>query len=727
MRDQLMSDLLKKNREICVIGRIDFTTGIGAVCFAACELFSRYFPTALYPINSGIIDGRFITLPNGRDIPICRDLNDQKVFFYTDVLWNGEHDLNFTLLPDHGFRIAHVAYDSDVLPSRWVEILNKKFDCVYFTSQHLEKIAIDCGVKIPIGTLPVGLDIDSLLPRKYTKNKNVIRFGSLAAFHQRKGVDVLVDSFIKEFGSQSDVELMIHSNLAMGDVYQSILKKVNDLEFQNIKISHSNISDSEKSNLLESFDVFVNLSRGEGYSIGAREAMALGKCLLLSEVGPHNDLLDVRGTFGVPASIRLPARYPEIDKQIFGCQYGVTVADTRIALSKAYQYVKDGEDTASAFFRKQRASEFSFSKLGLNYAEALTPDITLFKKLNKRSRFANISNRCKEIARVKTGSYGSKFSAKNRHVIPVHDGGFFSVFNTFMSHLVWDLYEDKCHMVLPDWDVGRLLKRQGNNKLFSFCYGKPNDGNIWLKLFEPLYGLTETEMNSVEFLYSKSSLPETVHNEHREPSLTYVYAYDLYKSPAFSSFRKQYNAVFLEHIKLKKVYKDEIDAFCKSNLNRKFNIAAHVKHPSHIIEQPGMCIAHAQSFIDAINNKIQESGLSLTSDDWGVFLATDQDRVVAQFQEAFGPRVSFFEDVRRTRISEDDIYDALSDSDKAKEGHQVQHLVAANPDNWSSRMACEVIRDAVVMSRCNVLYHVVSNVSTAVSYFNPDIEMFFIT
>jgi hypothetical protein len=300
------------------------------------------------------------------------------------------------------------------------------------------------------------------------------------------------------------------------------------------------------------------------------------------------------------------------------------------------------------------------------------------------------------------------------------------VFNAFMSHLTWNMQEDRCHMVLPDWDVGRLVEHQQGKKLISFCYGRATDGNVWLKLFKPLYGLSAQQMNDEKFLYAKSSVPAEIWNQHREPLLTYVHAFDLYASPDFKSFRRQYHAAYKAHVHLLPQFQDEIDTFHSINFGEKFMFAAHVKHPSHMIEQPGMCIAHGQAFIDAILGQLSKRGLSMDRGDWGIFLATDQDRVVAQFKDAFGDRVCYFDDVRRTRISEDELYDSLSTVDKAKEGFQVQHLVAASPDQWSTRMAWEVIRDATMMSHAHVLFHVVSNVSTAVSYMNPDVELSFI-
>lgn len=720
-----MIDLTCQNTEVCVIGRVHFGSGIANVSFAACELLSRYFPVSVYPTDDSAEDGTFISLPNGRILPVSRNLALHKVFFYTDVLWNGDGDLNFSIVPQHGLRIAHIAYDSDEFPARWVQILNQSFDIALFSSRHLEIQARSNGVKIAVATLPIGLDIEALLVRPFKPIGKKVVFGSVAAFHPRKGADILVNAFLEEFGNEADVELIIHSNLAFGSEYEKLANQIEAGKISNIVLSNANLDFQKKTDLIDSFDIFVNCSRGEGYSIGPREALALGKAVVLSDIDAHKELLDLPGSWAVNASMVFPARYPEINNQIFGRQSVVTVRDTRKALRAAYENVRTVKPT-EVRARRKRAAEFSFGRLAFNYAQVLTPDLVKFKKRAPSSAFFHLNDECEDIARKKLGQYGEELKVVNRTILPAHDGGFFSVFNAFMSHLVWDLREDRCHMVLPDWDVGRLLDRQGGKKLVSFCYGKPEDGNIWLKLFEPLYGLTQTQMNDRGFLYGKASLPETTWNEHREPLLTYVHAYDLYISPSFKAFRRQYHQAFNQHVKLRPELQAEIIDFSDRHFAGKYMLAAHVKHPSHMIEQPGMCIAHAQAFIDLIKVKVAEEQLNEKEVEWGVFLATDQDRVVAQFREVFGERLCFFDDVRRTRIAEDNLYEQLSESDKAKEGFQVQHLVAASPDQWSTRMAWEVIRDAMLMSHAKVLFHVVSNVSTAVSYINPDVELVFV-
>ena len=294
-----------------------------------------------------------------------------------------------------------------------------------------------------------------------------------------------------------------------------------------------------------------------------------------------------------------------------------------------------------------------------------------------------------------------------------------------MSHLVWQQRDNRCHAVLPDWDIGRLNKRLGG-KALSFCYGQPSDGNLWLKLFQPLFGATEAEMQDEAWLWRNAEKPIKRHNEDREPLMTYVHAYQLYKDADFGAWRRQYNRVFQEHVRLRPELFQEVEVFVQENLARsEVVVGAHVRHPSHTSEQPNAAIAHTEAYIEGVRAQLRQRGVDPVGSDWTVFLATDQERVVSRFREAFGNRVACYEDVRRTRSTEDAAFDALTPDQQNQDGHQLQHLVAADQVNWTSRMAWEVVRDAYTMARCHCLLHVVSNVSTAVSYMNPNMDMVF--
>jgi hypothetical protein len=261
--------------------------------------------------------------------------------------------------------------------------------------------------------------------------------------------------------------------------------------------------------------------------------------------------------------------------------------------------------------------------------------------------------------------------------------------------------------------------------VMSFCYGQPGDGNLWTRLFQPLPGYTVAELEDESQLYANTDGVSVGGDFGREPLMTYVHAYKLYHSRGFEGWRRQYHAIFRDYIRLQPALQAEIDCFAQQHLNRRFRIAAHVRHPSHTVEQPNAEIAHTAAYIARIYELLAERGIDRDGDDWGVFLATDQDRVVMQFRAEFGNRVVCFDDVRRTRAAEDAAFEALSFEEQNQEGHQLQHLVAASRDQWSLTMAWEVVRDAYCMAQCHALLHVVSNVSTAVSYMNPHLEMIF--
>jgi glycosyltransferase involved in cell wall biosynthesis len=712
---------------ICIIGRCAFESGIGQTTYAACELLSRFYDVSIFPTEPNLRELSEILLPNGTRISVCKDLSEVKVAFYTDVLWNGAYDFNYTLIPSQALRIAHVAWDSDELLPQWAQIMNERLDFVLFMNKALEEVARKSGVQIGIGTLPLGIDIESLLSRTYrAPQPGRIKFLSVAAFHSRKGVETLVDAFLQSFGQNPEAELTIHSNLAIGSCLERIREKVRASSAKNVIISDQALSSQQKNDLIEACDVFVNCSKGEGFSIGPREALALGKALVITDVGGHRDLYPAPGVFVVPAGIAVPARYPEVDNLIAGRQFGATTKNVQIRLEEAFQFVVMGQPVRTAQARRELASEFSFSKLANDYARLVNFDLPLFRPQARGSKYTRWPEKFSEHQTAKLGIRNQRLPHVDRTIVQSHDGGFFSVFNTFMSHLVWDQRDTRCHMVLPDWNISRMMERNENKPFVSFCYGKPDDGNIWTKLFYPLFGLTADQMDDPAFLYDKGKLPQTHFNDHREPQLTYVHAYKLYKSGQFRRIRKQYHSVLKQHIRLLPDFQSELDTFVENNFRqRKFMIAAHIKHPSHVIEQPGGAIAYTENYVATIRSELEKRGIAFSSPDWGIFLATDQDRVVNHFKAEFGSRVSCYEDVRRTREHEDAHFDSLSRSEQSAEGFQVQHLVAADQANWTVRMAWEVIRDAMTMARCNALLHIVSNVSTAVSYFNPDVELIF--
>lgn len=708
-------------RGICVMGRTDFGTGIGAITVAWTELLSRAYDVAIFDLHGR--KGDVAVLPTGREVPVTDDLAGFGVYIYADVLWNGVNHSPYTAPPKDALRIAHLAFDSDELPPEWVEILNRDFDTVLFTSSHLVDIARRSGVRINVGSLPVALDIDAQVAAPYSPAiGRKVRFGTISAYHPRKGLEALVAAFVAEFGDAPHVELIIHSNLSIGPTARAVRSLVERARVGNITISTGNLSEEAKSELLATFDVFLNASQGEGYSIGVREALAQGKVVAATAVGAHADVLSVAGSFPISLGGRVPAVYPEIDSRVFGYQDLPDRDSLRGAMSRAAAFVRSQEAADTAGARKRLGASFGLTAMERAYWAVVDPDsarlLPVGSELPRPVPAAH-----EDEARKHAGRFGVRLGAR-KVVVRAHDGGFFSLFNTYVSHLAWSIHDSPQRMVVPDWRAGELLKQWP--RPVSYCYSSPADGNLWNHLFLPPYGLDASDLDDDEFLSVGSQQAEPWFNESREPLLTYVNAFELYRSPLFGRIRQQYSDVLATHVHLRPELQTEVDGFLKEQVGDRFMIAAHIKHPSHAVEQPGRRMASRDIFVDLVRNELQDRGIDEASDSWRVFPATEQERVLALFRQEFGDHVVTFPAVERIPTAVDERFDQLAESDKLLDGHQIQHILAADTSRWSPRLAWEVYRDTFVMSRANVLFHAVSNVATAAAFMNPDVDMRFV-
>ena len=648
-----------------------------------------------------------------------------KVALFCDVLWNGMADANYLLVPNPApagmLRIAWIVFDSDELPRQWTTILNDRFDLVLTTAPHLLGTLRRSAVDTPAACLPIPLDLAPTLARPLYRAPGPVRFGSVAAFHPRKGIETAIEAFTQAFAGNADATLTLHSNITAGETFDRVTAMCQAAGGA-VALSQTQLAPAEKDRLIGSFDVLVNCSRGEAYSIGPREALAAGCVLVLSDIGGHRELGGTPGVFLVPAELDLPARYPEIDGMVFGRQRGVMVPKVAQALRAAYDFVRSGQAKATVHQRRAAAAAWSFDHLATVFASLIDEYLLQFRR-TPLPPSAVLPEPARAVVRGKLGPRAGRLRSINRLTVVGHDGGLFSVFNAFTTHLVWAQRELRCHSLTPDWDVGRMLSHLGKERFLSFCYGQPGDGNIWCHLFEPPFGFSDAELNDPAVLYERSTHPVRQNNEAREPDMTYVHAYRLYQSDAFRMWRRLYHRITADHIRLRPSLQAQVDAFSAQHFDGRFVIAAHVRHPSHTTEQPGAVIAHQDAYIRRIYAELARRGLG--SDGWTVFLATDQDRVVNRFKAEFGERLAWLHDVRRTSDQEDQVFDQLSPGERNVDGYQLQHVVARDPANWSTNMAREVVRDAWLMARCNMLLHVVSNVSTAVSYLNPAVEMVF--
>ena len=194
--------------------------------------------------------------------------------------------------PNYRVNIARTMFETDRLPISWVTELNR-FDEVWVATQFNQETFSSSGVTVPIYVVPSIIDytrytIDG--PDYPLPCKNHYRFLSIFDWQSRKGYDILLEAFLREFTKSDDVCLIIKTYTLSTN--RDPLSEMDRLITQyhiassradSIYVINSTLTESELISLYRSVDAFVLPTKGEGWGRPLFEAMALG----LPAIGTH--------------------------------------------------------------------------------------------------------------------------------------------------------------------------------------------------------------------------------------------------------------------------------------------------------------------------------------------------------------------------------------------------------------------------------------------------------
>ena len=723
---------MDSQNELVVVGRYDDFTGIGAQARSFIQVLENV--VNLKFVNTRVYDSDLHTLSKTVEIINSENYHDAKcISVFTDVTSNGSDDVNYLKCPRSLLKVIVSIFDSTELPNEWVNIINENFHMVLVSSEHQIPIYKKSGVKKPIFVLPIM--IDDYRNHKFTgivnldTDTNEYVFGCVAAYDERKNIDLLIKAFVREFSENDHVKLRVHLPYSNSGKRAALIEKC--AEYKNVEITSGFVSKYEYANLLHSFDQLVLVSKAEGFSITPREAMLIGKKVLLSKNFAHSIICNEVDVDYVESVIPCPALYESIGSRLIGLQYDIFPSELRVALRKSYE-VRNELDVSKEF-RVKWAETFTKENLLARYRSFLGKNKIIFSEKNEinsdelMTSDVGIILKYEEILgkQIISDSLRNLYNVKKVIAI-AGDAGFYSNFNKFLSYLVWSDTEIESGqlIIVPDWRACRVKEHYSIDQFESYCYSTDDSKNIWLDLFEQLpYEASCIELYENNSLMYSNSVIRDDFNSEKEPNLTYKHAYHLYKSPDFQQWRRKYNYFYKKYVKNKKHLQEKIDSFVTENFDNKFKIAVQVRHPSHVIEQHNSSLAGLNDYIAIIEKILVEK--KLLNSDFVIFVASDQDSVIKFFTDKYGKNVTYMKNITRLSVADDKRFSLLDSTEKFQVGHQVQHIAAKNRDMRGVHMAEEVIIDANIVSACDVFIHVTSNVATAVSYMNPSLEMIY--
>lgn len=266
-------------------GFMQFANGVGNHLIPFYELRSKNLITSC--LTPAIVDSR--DLPNRikENIKFIQDYGD--IIIYADVLWTKHAPCKYIeKLNNFKIKIAISVTETDKIPHKWVEILNNYFDMVIVPSKHLVKIYEKSGVKIPIFHLPLMLYFDDMIKAPQSKKNEVFTFGMIGGFGRDKNHEELLNSFIEVFGNNSSVKLKLKGKYPNSSVEAKLKDIIMTKKITNVELITEDLNRNDYINFFKSLDAYVLVSRGEGFSITPREALALAKPCILSDHSAHH-------------------------------------------------------------------------------------------------------------------------------------------------------------------------------------------------------------------------------------------------------------------------------------------------------------------------------------------------------------------------------------------------------------------------------------------------------
>jgi len=277
--------------------------------------------------------------------------------------------------------IAYSMFESDRIPSFWVYELNRHWDMVVVPDINLVNAYINSGVKIPIFVVPLGTNLQDHLnaPLKTMANKT-FTFANLTSFESRKNILTLVQAYDRAFKNNKDVRLLLAPKRIYGEYDKSVLAYIISNNVHGVTVDIGVKDPSYYNFLFSQIDCYVSPSRGEGFSIIPREAMARGIPVIVSDALAQKTVADTGLVKVVHANKLIPAYYND-HIGLIGNFKDIEVDDLAKAMLDVYNNYQSYLDKAPA--ARKWAESGQYKHLKEEYINMVKPKKVILSDRNE--------------------------------------------------------------------------------------------------------------------------------------------------------------------------------------------------------------------------------------------------------------------------------------------------------------------------------------------------------
>lgn len=206
----------------------------------------------------------------------------------------------------HKMRIGFTVWETDRLPVEWVEACND-MDAMIVPSRFNMEVFAESGVKVPIHVARHGVDPARFHPSEerfdFGEELPGCRFLSVFSWQYRKGVDILLETFLREFTVRDDVCLILKTSglASTRDAWQLIQQRVAGMHLAHepapVYVTAEELTTDQLRALYNTATCLVLPSRGEGVGLPFLEAAAHSLPSIAPGWGGQTDFLTEKNAF----------------------------------------------------------------------------------------------------------------------------------------------------------------------------------------------------------------------------------------------------------------------------------------------------------------------------------------------------------------------------------------------------------------------------------------------
>jgi len=369
--------------DVTITGPIVMADGIGRQLVELALTLQDHFHVRLRPnhVNKEDVPSSIFKLIDSKKNPAPLG----KVIISEESLWSpGEKIYNplKKVTQDDQIRIAYSMLEFTRIPPEWALKLNLYYDMVVVPDPFLVEAYQKSGVRIPIFVLPLGLNLQGFLqqPLKTKRNPTMV-FANLSSALDRKNQLTLIRAFAKVLGNAPDACLQINYRGGDSTTKKELLKEIEVQNCSNIYLTEFSLRGDAYAKLFQTIDCYVSLSKGEGFSIQPREAMALGIPVIATDNTGQTTVCQSGLVFAVESPLLEPAFYCK-QRIPAGHQFACTVEAAAEALLDVYTHYEEHLDKGAKAREWASSYDYTNPKLKALYKSMIKPSIICLGKEN---------------------------------------------------------------------------------------------------------------------------------------------------------------------------------------------------------------------------------------------------------------------------------------------------------------------------------------------------------